>query len=319
MKPKYIIIIQTVVIIILIIFVIIPLNSKKQEQYNGLLSTRIYAQILEPESYLIFNFDPLKIDLLETINNSNVSIYVRNLRDGADLGINEDQGYYPASLNKMLAAIVIARKIEKGELSFDTIVQLNESDRISTFGQLYKSKEKELPLRVFFEEMLKNSDNTAFYVLLRHYSNDTEVSFVLNYLNYFSFDTYSNQNKPADVGETSADSMANVFTSLYLSTLLQPKDSEYILSLLTKDVFDIKKIANIPDDIRIAHKFGYNYGDKKVFHDCGIMYIDRSRIFYCVMTKDLDKTEALNLIGTTVNKIYKYVKNTRSTLDAYKT
>jgi len=88
-------------------------------------------------------------------------------------------------------------------------------------------------------------------------------------------------------------SIYNFFSSLYLSTVLNPKDSEYILSLLPNTTFDIKRIANLPDNVTAAHKYGAYYAeDSKFFHDCGILYIGDSRIFYCIMTKNLGVKQA---------------------------
>jgi len=47
------------------------------------------------------------------------------------------------------------------------------------------------------------------------------------------------------------------------------------------------------------------------------VYIDESRILYCIMTKDLSVEEATETIGTIVNQIYHYVKDTKARLEAY--
>ena len=88
---------------------------------------------------------------------------------------------------------------------------------------------------------------------------------------------------------------------------------------MTETVFDIKKIANLPDDVKVVHKFGENYyGTERFFHNCGIMYISETRIFYCIMTKDLNEEEAVETTGFIVNNIYNYVRETREKLDVYK-
>ena len=111
----------------------------------------------------------------------------------------------------------------------------------------------------------------------------------------------------------------NLYSSLYLSTALEAEHSEYILTLLTNTSFPIHDIAEIPEDVTIAHKFGNRYeGEEKYFHDCGIMYISSSRLFYCVMTKDLEVEEATKVIGAITHRIYSYSIETRSELDLYK-
>ena len=298
-------------------------QQQAQQNNTGLLSARVYAGILEPKNLLIVNFEPLREKLHEYITNRNlsISVYVVNLRDGADMGINENKGFPPASLNKIPVAILILKKIEKGELSFDAMLDIKDSDRSDAFGNLYKTKEKRLPLRTLFEYMLNESDDTAFYVL-KNQIDQNDLKFLLSYLNYHSKNMILPKDANYDNAKleyVTADSIYNVFSSLYFSTLLKANDSEYILSLLTNTVFDIRKIAGLPDDVKVAQKFGVEYGgNTRVFHSCGIMYIQKSRIFYCIMTQNLDQKEAITSLSNIVNFIYKFVIDIRKELAEYK-
>lgn len=321
-KLKHVVIFETIVIVIILAVLINSYSNnikiEKQLQGTKLLSPRIYSGLLEPKSFMIVNFAPLKQNLqfYITENNLNASIYVENLRNGAFMGINERTGFFPTSLNKLPVAILIMKKIEEGELSFDSRLQIRDSDRTDTAGELYKTKEKELPLRFVLEKMLTESDNTALRILLR-YVNLDDLQLLLD---YYGIDiTLYNQKDKEKNNLISPKSMSNLFSSLYFSTVLEPENSEYILSLLTQTIFDIKKIAKIPDEITVAHKFGENYyANNNFFHDCGIIYIKDSRIFYCIMTKNLEEEKAAETIGFILNEIYNYVVETRAKLDAYK-
>ena len=320
-KLKWVIVIESVVILVLLAIV---LNSHSQEARiskqpkTGLLSPRIYTGLLEPKSYIIVNFVPLKHDLEFYIreNNLNASVYVENLRNGAFMGIDEKAGFFPTSLNKLPVAILIMKKVEGGELSLDSMLPIRDIDMTDSSGDLYKTKEKELPLRIVLEKLLKESDNTALRVLL-HQLDLEDLQLVLD---YYGIDiTIENQKGITQNNMVTPKSISNLFISLYFSTVLEPHNSEYILSLLEDTVFDAKKIAGIPDSVTIAHKFGENYrDDNKFFHDCGIMYINESRIFYCIMTKNLDEDDAERVIGSITNEIYNYVVITKSKYQAFK-
>ncbi len=286
---------------------------------TGLLSMRVYRDILEPKSLLIVNFDPLREKLNEYIatKNGNISFYLVNLRDGASMEIDGKRGFVPASLNKVPTAILIMKKIERGELSFDTMIDVKDSDRDSIFGSLYPTKEKELPVRFLLEKMLKESDNTAFRMLLRNV-DENDMKFLLGYLDYHSLDmTLPNLQNDDNSQYVSPKSMYGVFSSLYLSTLLKPENSEYILSQLTDTSFDIKKTAQLPDDVRVSHKFAAYTEGIPYFHDCGIIYIDKGRFFYCVMTEGLQPEEGANAVKTIVHLSYQYIVNARAQLDTY--
>lgn len=321
-KLRWVVAAEAVIIILLLVVVInyYTSNAKTEKTRNGgLLSPRIYSGLLESKSFLIVNFAPLKENIRNYIgqNSINASVYVENLRNGAFMGINEKTGFFPTSLNKLPVAILTMKKIEEGKITFDTMLDIKDIDRTDSSGELYKTKEKQVSVRTLLEKLLRESDNTALRVLLRRISlNDLQLI-----LDYYGIDIsviqQSQQKNAPDL--ITPKSMSNLFLSLYFSTVLEPKSSEYLLSLLKDSEFPIKKIADIPDDVIVAQKFGENYyGNNRFFHSCGIIYIDESRIFYCIMTKDLDEDTATETIGVIVNEIYKYVVETKAKLKAYK-
>ncbi len=297
-------------------------NISKVDVRAGLLSPRIYSGILQPRSFLITNFDPLREGIKSYLQeqNTSASVYIENLRNGANMGINEDEGYFPASLNKLPVAILILQKIEDGKLSMNSMLTINDNDKTDSYGTLYLTKEKQLPVRILLEKMLKESDNTAFNVLFGNVDR-IELERLLNYYNlkenieypFKRLEYESSTNLVAPI------QMYNIFSSLYLSTVLYAQDSEYVLSLLSNTDFDIKRLANLPDNVTVAHKFGeYYLDDTKLFHDCGIMYIGQSRIFYCIMMKGIEVENAKEFIGYLVDYIYNYVIDTRIKYGAFR-
>ena len=316
---------EALIILILIASVVhTKLNETKADtnkNNSGLLSPRVYAGILKPKSFLLTNFEPLRERLGDYIKQQklNVSIYVESLRNGAQMGINEDIGLYPASLNKLPVAILVMDRIEKGKLSLDTMLQINNSDRNDPTSEFYKSKESKVTVKVLIEKMLKESDNTAFYTLLR-LIDKRDLEILLNYYSLNPESTYFNPKKQNEHSNfVTPIEISNIFTSLYLSTVLTSKDSEYVLSLLTATDFDIKKIALLPENVRVAHKFGSYYANgAKYFHDCGIIYSGELKILYCIMTKDLDEPEAIKNVGIFVHSVYTYTNATREQLDTFR-
>lgn len=319
-KLKHLVILEALLVLILAgVMLNYYLAEKAAEQkiMEGFLSPRIYKGVLQPKSFLIVHFKPLKQEITNYIekNNINASVYVENFRNGAFMGINEKTEFIPASLNKLPVAILIMRNIESGNLSFDTKIQIRDSDRTRGYGDLYKTPEKELPLKPVLEKLLKESDNTALRMLL-HYVDLEDLQFMYD---YYGLDlTIVNDNqKHTDL--VSPKELSSLFLSLYFSTVLEPENSEYILSLLENSEIDIKKMAAIPDNVRIPHKFGANYyQNNKFFHDCGIIYIDDSRIFYCIMTEGASEEKSLKAISTIVHDIYEYIIEERAKKENYK-
>ena len=327
-KLKLIVIVESIAIALLIAYVgYLRFHKPDMEigpQKTGLLSPRIYAGILKPKSFLISNFEPLRDKLEDYIKkyNLNVSIYVQNLRNGAEMEINGDIGLFPASLNKLPIGVLVLQEIERRQLRLDSTIHINGSDKNDPSSELYGTNQSDFTVKFLLEEMLQKSDNTAFYALLAAI-NKNDLAALLNYFNLDPESTYLMSKGVQDMKNVpnfvSPKDVSNMFRSLYLSTVLEQNDSEYLLTLLTDTVFDIKKVAALPANVMISHKYGSFYGgSSKYFHDCGIIYSGDSRILYCIMTKDMDNKEAILSTGIFVNAIYNYLNVTRTVLDVYK-
>jgi beta-lactamase class A len=298
---------KKLILIILIIIIVTgsiylrPKNEATKDE--GLLSPRIYQGILKEESKLLFNFDPLEEAIGSYISKKTgtVSVYVLNARDGSVLSINNDLEYEPASFNKLPLAITILNKVERGELKLDTLLEIKKEDLDKASGELYKHENEKLTIDQLIEEMLVNSDNTAFKVLNEQVTTE-EINKLSYYLDYYQY------NPKSQYYSINAESNVRLFSSLYLSTILKKENSEKILNYLLNANFDIHKISGIPSDVKIAHKFANFYNNnEKYFHECGIIYIENSRIIYCIMTNGMSGLEAEQTIGTIMHSIYEYV------------
>ncbi|HIH43489.1 TPA: serine hydrolase [Candidatus Woesearchaeota archaeon] len=342
LKLRWIAVFELVIIIALIILLSISFYGKPAVEANelknefndentpdqlnllnnssGLLSPRIYAGILEPKSFMISHFSNLQDAIQKYINDNNISasVYVQNLRNGAAFGINQREGVFPASINKLPIAILVLQDVEKGKLNFTTPILIEASLITETSDQIYRENSY-LPLKDLLERMLSESDNTAYYQL----SNNIDEQDLRLLTTYYGLDgegIYSwNKEKWLNNPKLSPRLLANIFSSLYFSTVLEPKNSEYLLSLLTNTSFDIHSISHLPQSITISQKYGYYDVDGiSLLSDCGIMYINQSRILYCISIRNADRQKSLNAIGAMINAIYSYVTQTRSTLDLFK-
>jgi beta-lactamase class A len=323
-KLKLVIIVEAIIILILAGFLIYTFfsfqnNSTTQQvaycdrhYYDSqvcLLSPRVYTGILKSGNFLIMNFKPLQENIQDYIsaNNLNVSVYVLNMRDSASFGINSIKGFEPASLNKLPVAILILKKIEQKELSLNSFLSIKEEDRDNKSGTLYNTSAKIMTVRELLQHMLSESDNTAFKVLGKQITLE-DLQKLSVYLNYYTQNINYTPPILNNSYQITPKSTSNLFMSLYLSSILTPEDSELILKYLSDSTFDISRYAKLPDNILIAQKYGTYYANNMSdFHDCGIMYINDSRIFYSIMTQGMDEEKAPVVIGDMVNKIYNYV------------
>ena len=322
-RIKKFLVVETGIILLLSILVFTEYTQEEVQQEpkipeNSLLSPRVYLGVLEPKSYLITNFDPLEETLSKRVSGKNVSIYIQNLRDGSSFELNEEQRFFPLSLNKVPLAISIMQKVERGNLTLETKIKIPDAARDQYSGDLYNIPAKELSLDFLMQKMLSESDNTAFYTLLA-YLNEEDLSFLLDYYPV-NFDVYYNPKATAnEFVYLTANDYSNVFRSLYLSTLLETENSEYLLELLRNNTLDITTVAGLPDNVVVAHKFGVGFVNIQSMHDCGIMYIpEKTRLLYCIMTDGLNQEQATNMIGSILKSLHDYVIESRKELGIYK-
>jgi len=323
MNLKRIIIIETILLILLttlvFYFAYSSINEKNTDYNAGLLSPRVYAGLIEPKSYLILNYDPLRnyIHNYITEKKYNISVYVVNMRDGASMSINQNKGYFPASLNKLPLAILTLKQVEDGRLSLTQQLPINSELRNNASGTLYKTDSDTLSVQTLIEHMFQESDNTAYLVLNKYRDADDFNILLWNYFGYFQ-DEYDKNGQPLRHDHyVTVKTLYNVFSSLYLSTVLTPQHSEYLLSLLTNTTFNIRQIAQLPEDVKIAHKYGINDKNELNFHDCGIIYIEERRVFYCIMTQGLNAQEGIQTVSDIIRMVYFYTIDARQFLDEY--
>ena len=310
MKERYLKIIILIETLLLLSFVIkFEIDHEKdkpvKDSNEGLLSKRIYSGLLPSQSYLATNFNPLREGIEKYLkeNDLDVSVYVENLNNGANFGINEDQGTFPASINKIPVAILILQQAEQKKLDL---------------SQKVRTPSGEMSIQELLEKMLRDSDNDAFQTLSQY----LELKDLKKIFNYYGLDFYGAYDPSKTGGNQSllsAQQFSNVFSSLYFSTVLQQQDSEYVLSLLANTSFNLKLEAELPEQVKLAHKYGsYYVGDSKLFHDCGIIYDPELRIAYCIMTRGLQEEKAIKVVSTILNTIYNYTKDLRTYLNVYK-
>lgn len=103
----------------------------------------------------------------------NLGVYIKNLENGQIVNYNADRLWYLASTVKIPLAIAILQKVEKGELSLDDELTLDESDKVDGSGDLiWQEPGTTYTIETLLSKMLKNSDSTATDMLIRFVGAD---------------------------------------------------------------------------------------------------------------------------------------------------
>lgn len=240
----------------------------------------------ERQEDLIINIQPLREELITYEAKGDVSIYFEYLKTGANIAVQKDARFWPASLLKLPVAMAVAKLVEEGAWDWDDTLILGEEDRDGEFGALYKQPAgTKLSVEELVRRMLIDSDNTAYRLLFRKVGAE-QINDIYAHTGLTKFFSEN--------GEIGAKRYSVLLRSLYTSSYLEPVNSEKLLSFLAESPFREYLGSGIPASVRFAHKHGLNDG-KGVVLDAGIVYVPGRPYLLTVMvrTKDLEYAKSV--------------------------
>jgi len=238
------------------------------------------------------------------------SVYFRDLNNGPWFGINENELMSPASLLKVPIMMSAYKKAEDspGYLNKNLIVSVmpNYSDQnIQPEKKLMLGDD--LTIDDLVNQMIVYSDNIAAGMI----KDDLGYTRIM----YLYSDLGLTQPESDKDWEMSIKDNASFYRILYNASYLNKNFSEKALGLLAQTKFKNGVAGGVPQNIKVAHKFGERrLNDLKIlqFHDCGIVYYPKNPYILCVMTKG-DHFELMENFITGLSKIvYQNVNNQKS-------
>lgn len=126
--------------------------------------------------------------------------------------------------------MAVMKKIEKGEWRLYNELILTKEDRDNEWGDVYKYPiGSPITIEKLIEEMLLNSDNTAYRILYRNLSMD-EVRDVFTAL---GLDDFFDQE-----GKITSKEYTRLLRSLYTANYLNPEHSQFLLKILSRTEYD---------------------------------------------------------------------------------
>src|SRR3989344_4339533 len=248
---KYVIILSAVVAALLASNAILLFKNKSSgesagsaggDQYNLLNPARKFIK----QEDLIVNFQPLRDYLNDKYEvDKNVSIYFEYLSTGANISLNKDAEFCPASLLKVPVAMTVAKKIEKGEWKWTNELVLLSTDKDDKFGTLYKEpSDSTHTIEELVGRSLSDSDNTAHFMLVRNLEME-EMRDVYDHMGLGGF--------LETEGSLSAKRYSVIFRSLYNSSYLSENNSQKLLLYLSQSPYNEFIESALPENIIFSH------------------------------------------------------------------
>lgn len=266
------------------------------------------ARSIVTQEHFLSTIEPLRKEMKEIVakyeqEGNRIGVYFEFLNTGANVSINQDERFWPASLSKMPTVFAVMKKVEEGEWKLTNELVLFSEDQDGRFGELYK---KTPGTRFTIEELLKetliNSDNTAHSILVRNLSSEdyTDIFEALGMEELFD------QNY-----DITAKEYSRIFRALYTASYLNRENSQKILKWLSETKFNEFLGAGVPLEVLFSHKIGEEF-EQVVFLDSGIIYIPNRPVLITVMVEVKeggDVTVAQEIMRELSKAAYTYVAN----------
>lgn len=293
---KFAIFILSLVSLLILFLLYIDNKNKKQDFLPQKFSLLDPARIFLRQEDYVLNIQELRTYLhdLEVQYPDSISVYYEQINSGANISVNKDLHLFPASLSKLVQAIIVVKKAEQGVLPFDKKITILAEDLSKDSGTLYQrvGAGDGVSVEELLKELLVYSDNTAQNAFRRYLNIDD----YLNFQNETGLQDLYN-----DKGFISAKEYTRLLRVLYTSSYLEPENSEKILDYMTQATFHDYLSQGIPSGIKFAHKYGENI-KYNIFADSGIVYVPGKPYMLTVILKGKDSSEETRLWATNLMK-----------------
>lgn len=232
----------------------------------------------------------------------NISILYRDLNNGPTFGINEEEGYIPASLLKVPVMMAYLQWSEDDPTILKNKILFKEEYKLPDGGvQLIVPKNplevgKEYLISELIERSIIYSDNQAVALLVKNIDQQ-RIDDVFEMLGV-DVNVVRREN-----GKLSVKEYAAFFRILFNSSYLNRVNSEKALEILSRTDFKGGLVSGVPAGVPVAHKFGESgilEGNRQL-HDCGIVYYPNHPYLLCIMSSG-EKTEDLEKLISDVSR-----------------
>ncbi len=207
-------------------------------------------------------------------------LYVVRLSNGSSYGVNENEAFEAASLVKLPVMAAMYIEEEAGSWKLEDKYELKEGDKVGGSGSLSgKPVGYTLTYRDLIRLMGKQSDNTAFSIA-RNLLGEEKINEVINQIGMTGLNPVNNEMTPRDAGI--------FFEELWNGNIINKENRDELLGFLTDTIYEEHLAAGIPDNVRVAHKYGR---EVHVVNDAGVVFSEKPLVVV-VMSKGVVESEA---------------------------
>lgn len=245
------------------------------------------------------------INALATFTNDGTitksSVYLRKFLSSEWISINGSETYSPGSMLKVPELITYLKMSEKTPGLLDKKILCDKvfpNEKKAVIVSKTITKGQYYTIRELLEYMIQYSDNNATYLLTRHMDADI----FRQVFEDVGLPVPDRQSKAYPI--TAAD-YSKFMRTLFNGTYLTAEHSEFAIKLLSKSDFKSGIAKSIPEDVRVAHKFGEEGNmNHQELHESAIVYLDNTPYVLTVMTKGNNLTRQTKVLSTISSMVF---------------
>ena len=247
-----------------------------------------------------------------TQNNSEISLYIKDLSTEYEIKINSDKEIPSASLVKIPIMAAVYELAEKGDLSLNEKLTYKKKYRCGGSGIIKRCRYgTKFTIRELVELMITLSDNVATHMLIDRIGIKNlnkifkELGLKNTNIDRFVMDLQA-RNKGVE-NYTTAEDIGLLLEKIYRGKLVSKEASIEMLLIMLKQRISDRIPKKLPTQVAVAHKTGLM---KDVCHDAGIVYTNNGDFIICVLTHNIKPQVAKEIIADVAYMTYcTYDKN----------
>jgi len=247
-----------------------------------------------------------------TQNNSEISLYIKDLSTEYEIKINSDKEIPSASLVKIPIMAAVYELAEKGDLSLNEKLTYKKKYRCGGSGIIKRSRYgTKFTIRELVELMITLSDNVATHMLIDRIGIKNlnkifkELGLKNTNINRFVMDLQARDKGIENY--TTAEDIGLLLEKIYRGKLVSKEASVEMLLIMLKQRISDRIPKKLPTQVAVAHKTGLM---KDVCHDAGVVYTNNGDFIICVLTHNIKPQVAKEIIADVTYMTYcMYDKN----------
>ncbi len=227
------------------------------------------------------------------------SVYLKDLSTNEWMDFNPGNTYHPGSLFKIITMITFLKMAETNlSILEKEVVYKGLNPPLQTFNSKIIEPGNKYKIKDLIYYMVVYSDNHAT-MLLHDYVDVGLFEKTFTDLGLKKPDVHDNGY------QLSAKDYSKFVNVLYDGAYLTIPASEFAISLLSESDFNKGMTKELPQGMKIAHKFGESgVPGSREMHECGIIYLNNKPYLLTIMTKGKDSQQLTEIISHISKLVY---------------